>query len=51
MKDGLIDPRYYSVCVEQIGFKPIEMNELVERIKLQGGSIELKSKEINDCPT
>jgi len=51
MKNGLIDPRYYSVCVEQIGFKPIEMNELVERIRSQGGSNELKAKQVNDCPT
>lgn len=49
MKDGLIDPRYYSVCVEQISFKPIEMSDLVERIKSQGGSVDLKPKENSDC--
>ena len=51
MKDGIIDPRYYSVCVEQINFKPIEMSDLVERIKSQGGSVELKPKENSDCAT
>jgi len=49
MKDGQIDPRYYSVCVEQVGFKPIEMSDLVQRIKSQGGSVELKPREYSSC--
>lgn len=45
IKDGVIDPRYYSVCVEQIKFTPIELGVLRENIKLQGGSDSLKTRE------
>lgn len=30
--NGKPDPRYFSVCVEQIDFRPIEHSELVKRI-------------------
>lgn len=32
-----IDPWYFSVCVEQIDYTPIELSEVLERIKEQGG--------------
>lgn len=51
LKNGEIDPRYFSVCVEQIGFKPIQLEDLYERIKSQGGDFVLKPKEQHDCPT
>lgn len=35
MKDGKIDPRYFSVCVEQIGFRPILLEDAVKRLKEQ----------------
>lgn len=35
MKDGKIDPFYYNVSVEQIGFKPILFEQVVENIKQQ----------------
>jgi len=33
MKDGVIDPFYQCVCVEQIGFAPISLEEVMEKIK------------------
>jgi len=47
MKDGIIDPRYFSVCVEQINFQPIEMSDLQNRIRMQGGSYDLKPATIS----
>lgn len=47
MKNGLVDPRYFSVCVEQIGFQPIEMSDLQKRINMQGGSCDLKPATIS----
>ena len=47
MDDGhgkeIIDPRYISVCVEQTDFKPILFEEVLERIKKQGGEVGFKS--------
>jgi calcineurin-like phosphoesterase family protein len=34
-----IDPDYYSVCVEHTDFKPILFEEVIQRIKDQGGQI------------
>ena len=28
----LVDPRYINVCVEQIGFKPISLDEILDRV-------------------
>jgi calcineurin-like phosphoesterase family protein len=39
----IIDPRYFNVCVEQTDFKPILFEEVVERIKKQGGTIGFKN--------
>jgi len=42
MKDGNIDPRYFNVSVEQINFTPIALDDLRQRIKDQGGEVNLK---------
>ena len=34
-----IDPRYYNVCVEQTDFRPILFEDVIERIKQQGGTV------------
>jgi len=39
-----IDPRYFSVCVEQIDFRPILLEEVFKRIKEQGGEVGFKEK-------
>lgn len=41
--DGSINPNYFNVSVEQIDFTPIQLDDLVERIKLQGGTIGFKN--------
>ena len=35
----VIDPRYYSVCVEQTDFTPILFDEVCKRIEEQGGTV------------
>ena len=35
LADGEIDNRYFSVCVEQIDFTPIELSTVIELIKQQ----------------
>lgn len=44
LTDGSIDPKYFCVSVEHIGFKPIELTRVFELIKQQGGTIQFKSK-------
>lgn len=44
MKNDMIDPRYFSVCVEQIGFKPIPLEEVKNKIREQGGDTVIKEK-------
>lgn len=34
-----IDPRYFSVCVEQTGFAPILFEDVLKRIKEEGGVV------------
>lgn len=34
-----IDPRYFSVCVEQTAFRPILFEDVLKRIKEQGGTV------------
>lgn len=34
-----IDPRYYNVCVEQTDFRPILFEDVIEKIKQQGGTV------------
>lgn len=38
MKDGIPDPRYLCVCVEQTDFTPISKEEVERRILAQGGT-------------
>lgn len=38
-----IDPRYFSVCVEHTDFKPVLFEEVLERIKRQGGTVGFKN--------
>lgn len=42
LDNGQIDPRYWCACVEQIGFAPIHWDEMIQKIKDQGGSVEMK---------
>ena len=37
LKDGVIDPFYFNVSVEQIDFRPILFEEVLERIRQQQG--------------
>ncbi len=39
----IIDPRYFSVCVEQTDFKPILFEDVIQRIKDQGGTVGFKN--------
>ena len=39
----IIDPRYFSVCVEQTDFKPILFEDVLKRIQEQGGSVGFKN--------
>lgn len=41
MKDGVIDPRYFNVSVEQIDFRPILLDDVKRLIVEQGGEIGL----------
>ena len=38
-KDGVIDPRYFCVCVEHTDFRPILFEEVIKRIKEEGGTV------------
>jgi len=38
-----IDPRYQSVCVEQIDFAPILFEDLIKKIKAEGGEVGFRS--------
>ena len=37
-----IDPRYYSVCVEQTEFRPILFEDVLKKIQEQGGNVGFK---------
>ena len=37
-----IDPRYFCACVEQTEFKPIAFEEVMKRVKEQGGEVGFK---------
>jgi len=39
MKDKVVDLRYHCVCVEQTDFRPILFDDVVKRIKEEGGEI------------
>jgi hypothetical protein len=38
-----IDPRYHCVCVEQTDFAPILFEDVVKRIKEEGGEVGFKN--------
>lgn len=38
-----IDPRYHCVCVEQTDFAPILFEDVIKRIKAEGGTIGFKN--------
>ena len=42
-KDGVIDPRYHCVCVEQTDFRPILFEDVLARIRAEGGTIGFKN--------
>jgi calcineurin-like phosphoesterase family protein len=45
-----IDPRYWCACVEHIGFAPILLEEVVQKIIDQGGVAGFKNtKNLNNC--
>jgi calcineurin-like phosphoesterase family protein len=37
MTDGKVDVRYHCVCVEQTDYRPISLDEVLERSRLEGG--------------
>jgi calcineurin-like phosphoesterase family protein len=39
----IIDPRYYSVCVEQTDFRPILFEDVLKKIQEQGGTVGFKN--------
>ena len=41
--DTRIDPRYQCVCVEQTDFRPILFEDVIKRIKEEGGEIGFKN--------
>ena len=41
--DTRIDPRYHCVCVEQTDFRPILFEDVIKRIKAEGGEIGFKN--------
>ena len=38
-----IDTRYHCVCVEQTDFAPILLEDMIKRIKAEGGTIEMRN--------
>jgi calcineurin-like phosphoesterase family protein len=43
MKDGAVDPRYHCVCVEQTDFRPILFEDVIQKIKDEGGTVGFKN--------
>lgn len=42
--DEIVDPRYHCVCVEQTNWAPISLEEVVKRIKDEGGQVGFKER-------
>jgi calcineurin-like phosphoesterase family protein len=38
-----IDPRYHCVCVEQTDFRPILFEDVIKRIKAEGGEVGFRN--------
>jgi calcineurin-like phosphoesterase family protein len=43
MKDGAIDVRYHSVCVEQTNWAPILFEDVLKRITDEGGTVGFRN--------
>lgn len=43
MRDGVIDNRYHCVCVEQTDFRPILFEDVIKRIKEEGGDVGFRA--------
>ena len=43
IKNSKIDPRYHCVCVEQTDYRPILFEDVIKRIKEEGGEIGFKN--------
>ena len=43
MVDGKVDTRYHCVCVEQTDFRPILFEDVMKRIKEEGGEIGFRT--------
>ena len=43
MKDGVIDPRYHCVSVEHTDFRPILFEDVLKKIKDEGGTVGFKN--------
>ena len=41
--DEVIDPRYHCVCVEQTDFRPILFEDVIKRIKEEGGEVGFRN--------
>ena len=41
--DTRIDPRYHCVCVEQTDYRPISFEEVIKRIKEEGGEVGFRN--------
>lgn len=46
MLDNKIDPRYNCVCVEQTDFRPILFEDVIKRIKEEGGTVGFKDRSV-----
>jgi hypothetical protein len=44
-----IDNRYHCVCVEQTDFRPILFEDVMERIKEEGGTVGFKNGNGSQC--
>jgi len=41
--DGNIDPDYFCVCVEQTDYTPIAFEDVLKKIKEQGGQVGFRN--------
>ena len=40
---SVVDPRYHCVCVEQTDFRPIHFEDVIKRIKEEGGEVGFRN--------
>ena len=43
IEESVIDPRYHCVCVEHTDYRPILFEDVIKRIKSEGGEVGFKS--------